>query len=93
MDRSIVLSKAEHKRLLALYRKQLGPQVRLRAHILLLLAAGHPWSLTTAVLFCSAATVARWKGRFEHGGLEALREEERGRGSLLASGWSVIVVR
>src|SRR5215217_3679117 len=69
---SIALGRGERKRLLELYRKEPDPHVRLRAHIVLLLADGHPWSLICAVLFCSTATVARWKGRFERGGVEAL---------------------
>jgi Homeodomain-like domain len=41
------------------------PQVRLRAHLILLLADGHAWALIAAVLFCSTATIARWKDRFQ----------------------------
>ena len=75
MDGSIVLGSGQRKRLLAVYRKEPDPHVRLRAHIILLLAEGHAWSLIAAVLFCSTATIARWKGRFESGGVEALLEE------------------
>jgi transposase len=46
--------------------------MRLRAHIILMLAEGHPWSLITAVLFCSASTIAHWKHCFEDGGVDAL---------------------
>jgi putative transposase len=79
MDGSIVLSGSRRKRLLRLYRTETDPSVRLRAHLILLLADGHPWALITAVLFCSTATIARWKDRFEEGGVEALREDHRGR--------------
>ena len=58
--RSIVLRSGERKRLLELYRREPDPQVRLRAHIVLLLAEGYAWSLIAAVLFCSTATIARW---------------------------------
>src|SRR5205814_8312231 len=85
---SIALSPGQRKRLLALYRKEPDPLVRLRAHIVLLLADGHAWSLICAVLFCSTATVARWKARFERGGVEALAAEARGRRALLAR-WAV----
>src|SRR5436853_6041984 len=73
MDGSIVLGSSQRKRLLAVYRREsVDPQVRLRAHIILLLSEGRPWSLIAAVLFCSTATIARWKARFESGGVEAL---------------------
>jgi transposase len=88
---SIALGRGERKRLLELYRKEPDPLVRLRAHIVLLLAEGHPWSLVCAVLFCSTATVARWKGRFERGGVEALAGTARGRRPLLAR-WAVLLV-
>jgi transposase len=88
---SIALSPGQRKRLLALYRKEPDPQARLRAHIVLLLADGHAWSVICAVLFCSTATVARWKDRFEGGGLEALAGHARGRRSLLAR-WAVVLV-
>jgi len=58
MDGSIVLGSSQRKRLLEIYRGSDGknlhyPQVRLRAHIILLLADGHPWSLIAKVLICS----------------------------------------
>jgi transposase len=93
MDGSIVLGSSERKRLLELYRKEaLHPQVRLRVHIVLLLAQGCAWSLITSVLFCSSATIARWKGRFESGGVEALLEERRGRTAtlLIGLGWLLV---
>jgi hypothetical protein len=74
MDGSIVLGSRERKRLLEIYRggKEACPaQVRLRAHVVLLLADGHAWSLIEQMLFCSSATIARWKDRFESGGVEA----------------------
>jgi transposase len=57
--------------------------VRLRAHIILLLAAGHPWSLIIAVLFCSSATIARWQQAFLAGGVPALQRPGRGRQRIL----------
>ena len=65
MDFSITLQADERKTLLDYYRAHPDPNVRLRTHIILLLADGHPWSLLTAVLFCSTATISRWKKRFE----------------------------
>lgn len=96
MDGSVVLRGAQRKRLLELYRKEVNPAVRLRAHLILLLADGHPWSLVCAVLFCSTATVARWRGRFERGGVAALVEETRGRKATLGGPldvWVCTVVR
>jgi putative transposase len=93
MDGSIVLGRRQRNRLLDLYRKEhLSPAVRLRAHLILLLADRHPWSLICAVLFCSSATVARWKRRFEQGGVEALLQEQRGRRPVLL-GWAALLVR
>src|SRR4051812_40938687 len=79
MDGSIVLGGSRRKRLLAMYRAEPDPRVRLRAHVILLLADGHAWAVIAAVLFCSTATIARWKRRFERGGIEALLEQRRGR--------------
>jgi hypothetical protein len=48
-----------------------APEVRFRAHILLLLDAGYPWETTAAVLFCSVSTISRWKRRFDGEGVDA----------------------
>jgi len=91
MDGSIVLGRSQRNRLLDLYRKDPSPCVRLRAHVILLLSEGHAWTLICAVLFCSSATVARWKQRFEAGGVDALLAERRGRRSVLLV-WAVLLV-
>ena len=44
MDGSIGLRPKDRKVLLGLYRKSSEPEVRLRAHVVLLLAEGHAWS-------------------------------------------------
>ena len=94
MDGSIVLGSSQRKRLLAMYRKEsVHPQVRLRAHIILLLSEGRAWSLIAAVLFCSTATIARWKTRFESGGVEALRDERRSHKATRLVGWAVVLVQ
>jgi transposase len=93
MDGSIVLGPGRRKRLLAVYRKEPDPQVRLRAHIILLLSEGHAWSRVAAVLFCSTATIARWKHHFEAGGVEALLGEQRGRRATRLVGWAVVLVQ
>lgn len=94
MDGSIVLGCGQRKRLLGIYRGKEAngsAEVRLRAHIILLLADGHAWAVIAAMLFCSTATVARWKRRFQSDGIEGLLEERRGRrGTLVAWAWIVV---
>ena len=97
MDGSIVLGSSQRKRLLEIYRGTGGkelhhPQVRLRAHVILLLSEGYAWSLIASMLFCSTATIARWKDRFENGGIDALQQENRGRAASLLVGWAWILV-
>jgi transposase len=94
MDGSIVLGFGQRKRLLNIYRgKEEHPAcVRLRAHIVLALAEGHSWSLIEQVLFCSSATIGRWKDRFESGGVEALLVETRGRRATLLVSWALLIV-
>jgi transposase len=96
MDGSIALGSRERKRLLEIYRDSGGKelhhsQMRLRAHIILLLADGHAWSLIASVLFCSTATIARWKERFDAGGVDALVDETRGR-RCSWYGWGFVVM-
>jgi hypothetical protein len=62
----------ERQALLTHYRRAADPDVRLRAHILLLLGTGYPWATVSAVLFCSLDTISRWKRRFEAEGVEAV---------------------
>jgi transposase len=59
----------------------------------LLLADGYPWATVAAVLYCSTRTVARWKGRFEQGRLDALLGRPRGPRPRLGAGWAALVVR
>jgi len=92
MHSSIVLSASERNALLAYYRSHGDPNVRLRAHILLLLADGHSWSLITTVLFCSTRTIARWKSRFQNGGVRALFETARGAPRRYGPYWLGLVV-
>ena len=95
MEGSIVLRGGPRNRLLQLYRSEPDPAVRLRAHLVLLLADGHPWALIATVLYCSTATIARWRDRFEFGGVAALREERRGRPATAGGPcgvWATLVV-
>ena len=62
----------ERQALLEQYRKGVSTQVRLRAHILLLLAEGYSWAVIADVLFCSSRTIARWKRRVELVGVSTI---------------------
>ena len=62
---SIRLTPAERQALIDYFRRSADPAVGHRAHILLLLDTEQPWATISAVLFCSFATVSRWKRRFE----------------------------
>lgn len=94
MDNSIVLRPAQRKLLLEVYRTGTDPHLRLRAHILLLLAAGQSWMTISVMLFCSTATIARWKRRFQRGGLEAVLSPTVGPGrpAVFWAGWAAVVV-
>jgi transposase len=92
MDGSIRLSAKERKRLLSIYRGRTIPAVRLRAHVLLLLADGHRWSVIVSMLYTSSATISRWKKRFEADGLDAVFCEDRGRDAVWGMMYVSIVV-
>jgi putative transposase len=90
---SIHLTSADRQTLLAHYRRSADAGVRLRAHILLLLDAGHPWATVSAVLFCSPDTISRWKRRFEAEGVDAVFGRPRGRRRSVVHVWASLVVR
>jgi putative transposase len=90
---SIRLTLAEHQDLLSVYRRAADPDVRLRAHILLLLDAGHPWVTVSAVLFCSVSTTSRWKRRFEKEGANAVFGRPQGRKRSGIHIWAALIVR
>jgi transposase len=89
---TIALCPDERKTLLDYLRKHPDPHLRLRAHIILLLADGSTWALITAVLFCSSRTIARWKGRFDEGRVPALLGRPPGAPCRLAAHWADTVV-
>jgi transposase len=72
VTRSIYLTDEDRNTLLRHFHRQYDPAVRLRCHILLLLDAGHPWSLIAAVLFTSSATINRWRRAYLRGGIDAV---------------------
>jgi putative transposase len=90
---TISLSPDERNTLLGYLRRHADPQLRLRAHIILLLADGHTWAVICCVLFCSSRTVARWKGRFDHGRVAALLGLPQGAPPSYGARWSALVVR
>ena len=92
MNSSIRLTAEERHALLDHYRANPDPQLRLRAHIILLLAGGYPWATIAAVLFCSTRTIARWKSRFQHGRVGALVGPPRGAPSRFGAHWVAVVV-
>src|SRR3954462_11987094 len=89
----ITLTPAARQTLFDHYRRSPDPEVRLRAHILLLLDAGFPWATIQAVLFCSSSTINRWKRRYEAEGAAALLGRPRGRRRSGAHVWAALVVR
>src|SRR3954462_11258929 len=87
------LTPADRRDLLDHVRRSPEPEVRLRSHILLLLADGHPWATIGAVLFCSTSTISRWQRRFEKDGADAVFGRLRGRRKSGIHMWATLVVR
>lgn len=77
MDGSIALRASVRKTLLQCVRQGTNPEHRLRAHVLLLLADGHTWSVITAVLFTSPSTINRWRQRYRQRGVAGVLERPR----------------
>jgi transposase len=90
---SIRLTADERNTLLHHLRRDPDPQVRLRAHILLLLALGYSWATVTTVLFTSPDTIARWSRRFRRGGVDEVLGRPRGRARSAAWAWVAVVLR
>jgi putative transposase len=80
----------ERQALMEQYRKGANERVRLRAHILLLLAEGYSWTVIVGVLFCSTRTIARWKRRVQRDGVSTALELPPTT-SRLGSWWSEVV--
>ena len=72
------LTTTQRDELLTLDRKDPDPELRFRAHIILLLAKGHAWDTIEAMLFCSSRTVDRWLKRFQDEGVAGLTGRKRG---------------
>jgi transposase len=93
MQSSISPLNRQRKTLLHLYRHHADPEVRHRAHILLLLADGYTWQTIAAVLYTSTSTIARWQQRHHDGGSVALAGYKPGRRPFFWSYWAGIVAR
>ena len=92
MSPSISLTADERNTLLDYYRAPCDDHaVRLRAHIILLLAQGYPWATIAAILFCSSRTIARWQKRFIRGRVDALFGRTRGPRRRLAQRFADLV--
>jgi len=70
--RIVPLQGRARKRLVELQRWDDDARVRVRALIILLLAAGCTWDTITQTAGCSTKTIAYWKRAFERRGVEAL---------------------
>ncbi len=92
MDRSVILDARQRQALLDRYRKDPNPEVRFRAHILLLLDAGYTWEDVVAFLFCSSRTIDRWVKRFQREGVEAVAGHKPGRPFRFDTGWLALAV-
>ncbi len=93
MCHRIALTPDERHTLLDYYRSPLrDPELRLRAHIILLLAQGYPWATIAAVLFCSARTIGRWQKRFARARVEGLLDRRRGPRPRVGQKWADLVV-
>jgi len=93
MDGSIHLRPEERKTLLATVRRCSNPTVRLRAHVILLLADGWAWNVIAAVLFTSSSTINRWRTRFLNEGLVGIVGTQQPNRSRWSGFWVALVVR
>src|SRR4051812_25459498 len=91
MTPSHALDPDQRQALLDRYRTDPDPEVRFRAHILLLLAAGRPWADIQAILFCSSRTIDRWLKRFQQEGADGLAGKKRGRPFRFGVGWVALI--
>jgi transposase len=89
---SINLTNSQRDTLFRYYRGPFEPQLRLRAHLLLLLDDGRSWGDIARTLYCSTRTIARWKKRFQRAGLDALAGPSVGAPRRLGVGWMAVVV-
>jgi transposase len=77
MDGIILLSDSDRKAALRLVQRGGEHRAARRAHVLLLLAQGHPVRVIAAVLFCSFDLIAAVRRDYRRGGVTAAVGEER----------------
>lgn len=87
----LCITARERQALIEQYRKGANEHVRLRAHIILLLAEGYSWAVIAGVLRCSTRTIARWKSRVECNGIRAVLGPPPADASRLGNWWSEVV--
>src|SRR3982751_478015 len=92
MPKTFSLTAKQRDELLDIYRKDPDPELRFRAHILLLLGEGYAWDTIEAMLFCSSRTVDRWLKRFQTEGAAGLTGRKRGRPFRPGLGWVAVLV-
>jgi transposase len=92
MTPSITLEADQRTALLETYRKHADPEVRFRAHLLLLLGDGRSWQDVGSILYCSSRTIDRWVKRFQHEGIAGLTGHKRGRPFRFGAVWVRLVV-
>src|SRR3954453_15239551 len=85
------LNTKQRDELLTLYRKDPDPELRFRAHIILLLGEGHAWDTVETMLFCSSRTVDRWRKRFQAEGIPGLTGRKRGRPFRMGFWWVAVL--
>ncbi len=92
MTCSVTLDARQRQALLDRYRKDPDPEVRFRAHILLLLDDGHTWSSVATFLFCSSRTIDLWVKRFHREGVEAVAGHKPGHPFRFGAAWLAVVI-
>jgi putative transposase len=91
MESPLRITARERQVLLDQYRQGVSTRVRVRAHILLLLAQGYSWAIIAGGVFCRTRTIARWKRRVETQGVPAVLSSSPQAASWLALGWRALV--
>jgi putative transposase len=91
MSTTLRLKSERRDERLRISRKDPNPDVRFRAHILLLLDQGRSWTDIQAILACSSRTIDRWLKRFQQEGIEARAGRKRGRPVRFGLGWVAVV--
>ena len=92
MDGIVDLSVSDRKALQSVAREHEDARVRIRALIVLMLAAGCTWDSVVDALGCSSRTIAKSKRRFLSGGMAGLVGQPPGRRAAGTPAWVGVVV-